>query len=116
MPLVNYLLDATQYWLKDMDCDGVRLDVANEVPMWFWSLFNQRVKSVKPDAYIVGELWGNASEYVRPGIYDAVMNYAYFRDPVTKFIGQGQGSAEEFDDTLATGRLDLSAARPSKRR
>ncbi len=103
--LLNYLLDTTEYWLKTADCDGVRLDVANEVPMWFWRLFNARVKKVKPDAYIVGELWGNASEYVRPGIYDAVMNYAYFRDPVTRFLGMGQGSAAEFDASLATGRL-----------
>ena len=28
---VSYLLDATTYWLKDADCDGVRLDVPNEV-------------------------------------------------------------------------------------
>lgn len=104
-PLVNHLLDATEFWLKEMDCDGVRLDVPGEVPYWFWGLYNQRVKAVKPDAYIVGELWGNASDYVKPGIYDAVMNYAYFRDPVTRFIGMAQGSAEEFDATLATGRL-----------
>jgi len=103
--LVSYLLDATTYWLKDADVDGVRLDVPNEVPYWFWKLFNQRVKSVKPSAYIVGELWGNASDYVRPGVFDAVMNYAYFRDPVLKFLGNGQGSATEFDATLATGRL-----------
>ncbi len=103
--LVNYLLDATTYWLKEADCDGVRLDVPNEVPFWFWKVFNQRVKSVKPDAYICGELWGNASDYVRPGVYDAVMNYAFFRDPVLKFIGNGQGTAAEFDATLATGRL-----------
>lgn len=103
--LVNYLLDATTYWLKDVDCDGVRLDVPNEVPFWFWKLYNQRVKSVKPDAYICGELWGNASDYVRPGVFDAVMNYAFFRDPVLKFIGNGQGSAAEFDATLATGRV-----------
>jgi glycosidase len=32
------------------------------------------------------------------------MNYAYFRDPVTKFLGQGRGTAEEFDHTMATGR------------
>jgi glycosidase len=63
------------------------------------------VKSVKPDAYIVGELWGNASDYVRPGVYDAVMNYAFFRDPVTRFLGMGQGSAAEFDAALAAGRL-----------
>jgi glycosidase len=103
--LVTHLLDATEFWLKDMDCDGVRLDVPNEVPYWFWTLFNQRVKKVKPDAYIVGELWGNASDYVRPGVYDAVMNYAFFRDPVQRFIGNAQGTAAEFDAALATGRL-----------
>lgn len=103
--LVKYLLDSTEYWLKDADVDGVRLDVPNEVPFWFWKLFNQRVKSVKPDAYIVGELWGNASDYVRPGVYDAVMNYAFFRDPVLKFLCSGQGTAAEFDASLATGRL-----------
>jgi cyclomaltodextrinase / maltogenic alpha-amylase / neopullulanase len=105
IPLVKYLLDTTEYWLKEADVDGVRLDVPNEVPFWFWTLFNQRVKQVKPDAYIVGELWGNAGDYVKPGTFDAVMNYAFFRDPVTKFLGMGQGSAAEFDATLATGRL-----------
>ncbi len=103
--LVNYLLDATEYWLKDAGVDGLRLDVPNEVPYWFWKLFNERVKKVKPDAYIVGELWGNASDYVRPGMYDAVMNYAFFKDPVQRFLGMGQGSAAEFDAALATGRL-----------
>ena len=103
--LVSYLLDATEYWLKEADVDGVRLDVPNEVPYWFWKLFNARVKKVKPDAYIVGELWGNASDYVRAGMYDAVMNYAFFRDPVLKFICNAQGTAAEFDASLATGRL-----------
>ncbi len=103
--LVQYLLDSTEYWLKTADVDGVRLDVPNELPYWFWKLFNQRVKKIKPDAYIVGELWGNASDYVRPGMYDAVMNYAFFRDPVLKFLCQGQGTAAEFDASLATGRL-----------
>ncbi|MBI5837860.1 MAG: alpha amylase N-terminal ig-like domain-containing protein [Candidatus Eisenbacteria bacterium] len=104
-PLVSHLLDATEYWLKEVDADGVRLDVPNEVPRWFWKMFNQRVKSVKPDAYIVGELWGNATDWVKPGVFDAVMNYAFFRDPVSKFLGMGQGTAAEFDATLATGRL-----------
>jgi glycosidase len=103
--LIQHLLDTTEYWLKEVDADGVRLDVPNEVPYWFWKLFTQRVKQVKPDAYIVGELWGNASDHVKPGMYDAVMNYAFFRDPVQRFLGMGQGTAAEFDATLATGRL-----------
>ena len=103
--MVKYLLDATEYWLKDMDCDGVRLDVANEVPFWFWKMFHQRVKAVKPDAYIVGELWGNASDFVRPELFDAVMNYAFHYFPVERFLCKGEGDAGEFDATLSTGRL-----------
>ena len=103
--LIQYLLDTTEYWLKVADADGVRLDVPNEVPRWFWKLFNERVKKVKPDAYIVGELWGNATDWVKPGVFDAVMNYAFFRDPVTRFLGLGQGTAAEFDGSLAQGRL-----------
>jgi cyclomaltodextrinase len=102
--LLNHLLEATEYWLKDADVDGVRLDVPNEVPLWFWELYRARVKKVKPDAYVVAELWGNAGDVVGPKYYDAVMNYAYFKDPVQKFLGMGQGTAAEFDATLAAGR------------
>ena len=103
-PLLDHLMDVTQYWIGDMDADGVRLDVPNEVPFWFWKEFNRKVKGIKQDAYIVGEIWGNASDWISPTIFDATMNYAYFRDPVIKFLGQGRGSAQEFDRTLATGR------------
>jgi glycosidase len=36
---------------------------------------------------------------------DATMNYRYFRDPVMKWIAQGQGSAASFDRELAPGRF-----------
>lgn len=102
--LLDHLSKVTAFWIGEMDCDGVRLDVPTEVPFWYWKQFNREVKTLKKDAYIVGELWGNAADYVGPTLFDATMNYAYFRDPVTKFIGQGRGTAEEFDRTMATGR------------
>jgi glycosidase len=108
-PLVGHLLDATAYWLKTAGVDGVRLDVPNEVPRWFWKLFNERVKQAKPNAYVVAELWGDARDDVGPGLFDAVMNYAFFRDPVARFLGQGQGSAAEFDGALAAGRMAYPA-------
>jgi len=104
-PLVNHLLDVAGYWLAEMDVDGYRLDVAGEVPFWFWELFRDRVKSVKPDAYINGELWGPSPQYVNGRYYDAVMNYAFFREPVLTFIAQESMPAEEFDRALAPGRL-----------
>jgi len=104
-PLVDHLLDVAEYWLAEIDIDGYRLDVAGEVPFWFWELFRERVKSVKPDAYINGELWGPSPRYVNGRYYDAVMNYAYFREPVLGFIARGSKTAEEFDRDLAPGRL-----------
>lgn len=103
--VVDYLLESTRFWLTELDVDGLRLDVPNEVPYWFWKLFAAEVKKAKPDAYIIAELWGDASATVGPGMFDATMNYRYFRDPVTKWLAQGKGSAAEFDRELAPGRF-----------
>jgi cyclomaltodextrinase len=104
-PLVNHLLDTAEYWLSEVGVDGYRLDVAAEVPFWFWELFRERVRHAKPDAYIVGELWGASPEWVNGKYFDAVMNYKFFRDPVHRFIAHGQCDAPEFDRMLAEGRL-----------
>ena len=104
-PLVGHLLDVAAYWVDEIGIDGYRLDVAAEVPPWFWEAFRSRVKELSPDAYIVGELWGASPEWVNGRYFDAVMNYRFFRDPVLSFIGRAVITAEEFDRELATGRL-----------
>ena len=53
----QYLLDVANYWIKEFDIDGWRLDVANEVDQPFWREFRQTVKKMKPDLYILGEIW-----------------------------------------------------------
>ena len=103
--VVNYVLDVADYWIKDMDLDGFRLDVPNEVPFWFWQLFRERVKTLKPDAYLVGELWSNAVEWVNNDYFDSVMNYAYFKDPVMRFFNSKSCSAKTFDRDLKPGLL-----------
>ena len=103
-PVVNYVLDSAEWWMKDMNIDGFRLDVPNEVPFWVWKLFREKVRSVKSDAYLVGEIWSDAGDWVAPDCFDATMNYKYFKDPVTSFIGKGQTDAAQFDRELAAGR------------
>jgi glycosidase len=105
MEVVRELLDTVRYWIETFDVDGFRLDVPNEVPFWFWKLFAQEVRRLKPDAYIVAEIWGDASEWIRPDLVDATMNYRYFRDPVLSWIAHGKGSAADFDRALAPGRF-----------
>lgn len=71
----NFLLDVATYWIKETDIDGWRLDVANEIDHEFWRKFRKAVKSVKPDAYIVGEVWHNSYPWLEGDQFDAIMNY-----------------------------------------
>ncbi len=100
--VVKYILDVAEFWLTEFDIDGFRLDIPNEVPFWFWKLFRQKVKSIKPDAYLVGEIWHNATEWVNDNYFDAVMNYKYFKDPVYDFFIENS-SAEDFAEIIKTG-------------
>ena len=104
--VVNYILGLADYWIGDIGLDGFRLDVPNEVPFWFWELFRDRVKEIKPNAYLVGEIWSNAVNWVNTKYFDAVMNYAFFKDPVMRFFNSRNCSARKFDRDLKPGLLN----------
>jgi len=104
--VVDHILSVAQYWVGDLDIDGFRLDVPNEVPFWFWELFRNKVKSIKPDAWLVGEIWTNAVDWVNDKYFDSVMNYAYFKDPVYRYIVERRGSAKSFDRDLKPGVMN----------
>jgi len=57
----KYFLNVAQFWLREARTDGWRLDVPNEVIQSFWPKFRRAVKKVNPEAYIVGEIWEDAS-------------------------------------------------------
>lgn len=73
----QYFLDVAQFWIEEVDIDGWRLDVANEVDHAFWREFRQVVKRMKPDAYILGEVWHDAGPWLQGDQFDAVMNYPF---------------------------------------
>ena len=71
----DYLLDVGERWIE-FGIDGWRLDVPEEITVdGFWEAFRERVKKVNPDAYLVGEIWHLAPEWVRGDRFDGVMNY-----------------------------------------
>ncbi|MCF7792510.1 MAG: hypothetical protein K9N09_01125 [Candidatus Cloacimonetes bacterium] len=101
-PLVDHLLDVAEFWIKDMQIDGFRLDVPNEVPFWFWKQFRAKVKELKPDAYLVGEIWHNAEEWLDK-YFDAVMNYSYFREPMLQFFALHNWDSGKFLQEMLNG-------------
>jgi len=81
----QYIFYITKRWMdpnNDGDpsdgIDGWRLDVANEVPLGFWNSWRKLVKSINPQAFITGELWGLYPKFVtKNGPFDALMNYSF---------------------------------------
>ncbi|WP_281261198.1 glycoside hydrolase family 13 protein [Desmospora activa] len=86
-PVREYLLQVAEYWTREAGMDGWRLDVANEVDFAFWREFRRRVRSINPNALIIGEVWHDAGPWLRGDQFDGVMNYL-FRDAVLAFFAE----------------------------
>ncbi len=74
-----YLYSVAEYWLNQ-GIDGWRLDVPQEIKTpGFWEEFRRRVKAINPEAYILGEIWRDATAWLQGRHFDAVMNYGFNR-------------------------------------
>jgi len=102
--LRQHIFDVSGRWLDpDGDgnpaegVDGFRLDVAGEIPMGFWREYRKMVRSINPEAYLIGEIWWLEwpDKLLDPGVflegdqYDAIMNYRWYRI-ARGFFGQAQ--------------------------
>ena len=96
------------HWLK-LGADGFRLDVADELPDAFIALLRERIREIKPDALLLGEVWEDASnkvaynirrKYFTEGELDSVMNYP-FRTAILDFM-RGRDAGKKLRDTVMT--------------
>ncbi len=46
----------------------------------------EAMQSVNPGAYLVGEDWSFAPDWVGPGRFDSLMNYAIGRDVILRYV------------------------------
>ncbi|MCC5803025.1 alpha-glycosidase [Rossellomorea vietnamensis] len=97
----NYLLEVGRYWIKEFDIDGWRLDVANEVDHHFWREFRKEVKGIKPELYILGEIWHDSMPWLRGDQFDAVMNYPFTTNLLNLFAHQTI-SASQFAENMTS--------------
>ena len=94
------------HWMK-LGADGYRLDVADELPDEFIKRLRDRIKKINPDAYLMGEVWEDASnkkaygqrrKYFTGAELDSVMNYP-FRTAILNFM-RGWDSGRGFKETV----------------
>ena len=88
------------HWIR-AGADGFRLDVADELPDSFIAELRARLKSLKPDALLIGEVWEDASnkisydvrrKYFVGGELDSVMNYPWRRAIIDYVTGKDDGT------------------------
>ncbi len=96
------------YWLR-AGADGFRLDVADELPNEFLYLLKKRIRQIKPDAYLLGEVWEDASNkeaygvrrrYFVDGTLDSCMNYP-FRTAILNFL-KDRDDGRGLEETVMT--------------
>lgn len=86
--------DIALFWLEK-GVDGFRYDMAEMVPVEFWSYMNSSIKMKNPDAFLLAEVY-NPSLY-RDYIFKGKMDYLYDKVQLydtLKHIMQGYGSTD----------------------
>lgn len=94
--------------------DGWRLDVAEMVSLHAWQRFRTHVRSINPEAYIVGEVWWdrwplhmfNAIPWLQGDAFDAVMNYRWGLAARRLFLGSDLNPGEAYGPTHFFAHLD----------
>ncbi|MBE6871665.1 MAG: glycoside hydrolase family 13 protein [Ruminococcaceae bacterium] len=104
--IINGENSVVAHWIK-CGADGFRLDVADELPDEFITAFRKRLKQLKPDALLIGEVWEDASNkisygkrrrYFTDGELDSVMNYPFRKAVIDLVCGRDKG--EQFKQTV----------------
>ncbi|MBX2915074.1 MAG: hypothetical protein KF856_07360 [Cyclobacteriaceae bacterium] len=113
-PFKAHVFAVTKRWLAPdgevaNGVDGFRLDVADHIGLGFWRDYRKAVRSIQPEAYLVGEIWWeqwpdrlmNPVPYTRGDVFDAVMFYQVYR-PARYFFAKTdfEIDAPAFRDSL----------------
>lgn len=102
----DHIFAVTRRWMDprgdgstEYGVDGFRLDVAELIPVGFWREYRTFVRSINPDAYLVGEVWWETwpntmldpGPWLKGDVFDAVMNYRWYK-PTRSFFANAQPS------------------------
>ncbi|WAJ71574.1 alpha-amylase family protein [Catenovulum adriaticum] len=86
--------DIALYWTQK-GVDGFRFDMAEMVPVEFWSYMNSAIKMANPDAFLLAEIYNPSAyrDYIRLGKMDYLYDKVDFYDTL-KPLMQGKAGAD----------------------
>lgn len=111
---VNYIIEdedsVVAHWMN-LGADGFRLDVVDELPDAFVLKLKKRIRGIRPDALLIGEVWEDASNKRAYGVsrryfvdaeLDSTMNYPW-RNAIMNYV-------RGLDDGAGIGESIMSIA------
>ncbi|MGB3724978.1 MAG: alpha-amylase family glycosyl hydrolase [Glaciecola sp.] len=86
------------FWLEK-GVDGFRYDMAEMVPVEFWSYLNSSIKHKHPDALLLAEVYNPSlyRDYIKLGKMDYLYDKVEFYDSL-KLVMQGKGPSQALED------------------
>ena len=89
------MLEDMKYWLKEVDVDGFRCDVAAMVPVDFWENTVTELKKIKP-VFMLAEAW-------EPNLFKNAFDMGYSWDTHHRMnaIAQGKETVKNWDERMA---------------
>lgn len=86
--------DIALYWLN-LGVDGFRYDMAEMVPVEFWSFMNSSIKMKNPDAFLLAEVYNPNlyRDYIKKGKMDYLYDKVQLYDTL-KNVMQGHGKTD----------------------
>jgi glycosidase len=93
--------DIALYWTAK-GVDGFRYDMAEMVPVEFWSYMNSHIKMKNSDAFLLAEVYNPSlyREYIRKGKMDYLYDKVQLYDTL-KHVMQGHGSTDNIPPILS---------------
>lgn len=96
------IYDAARFWLEEVGVDGFRLDAAKHIypnnraadNHTMWQEFRTEIQKIKPDAYLVGEVWSDSktvAPYLKglPSLFNFDLGYL-----ITDVVRSGSDSLD----------------------
>ncbi len=101
--VIEYLVGIAEDWTRRLGIDGWRLDVADEVSHALWKVFRQRLRNVKKDILIIGEIWNQAGRWLLGDEMDTVTNYAFMK--WLRSFARGEIGAKRFWERMGANAM-----------
>lgn len=114
----EFLIKVGEYWLKNFDIDGYRLDHALGLPPDFLEEFLSRMKKIKKDVIVIGEVWEDEGNKLKnfqllkrfkgkdAQRFTSLFDFATY-DTIKEIIGMKKASLKDlYDQIILSNKLN----------